>query len=132
MIPSEVAASPVRTATVSSKSSLKPHHQQKKRKFIPETSPTRAPLVEVSEEERGRDSDSDQSGSYAFGADSDGESGSRMDDLMFALKTGDLTYSQDDTESQPMMQEMETFPHKKPSSSEQYRLRRISIADTHL
>lgn len=114
--------SPQPAATVSSRSSLKPH-QTRKRKS------SSSPLAELPEE-GGGDSDSGESGSYAIAPDSDVESGSHMDNLYFALKTG-TSYSQDE-ESQPPMHEMESFPRKKPSTSEQYRLRRISIADTHL
>ena len=122
-----IEMSPLRTATVSSHSSHR-HERQKQKGTQRGQSPL--PLEEVPEE-GGGDSDSEGAGSYAVAPDSDAETGSHMDDLMFAIKTG-ITYSQDDADSQPLMHEMESLPRKKPSASEQYRLRRISIADTHL
>lgn len=76
---------------------------------------------------------SGSSGEYNFvppGQDNneeDDEETSEMDDLMFALRTG-TSYSQEDM--QPLVEMGES--HKKPSSSEQLQLRRISIADTHV
>jgi G-protein coupled receptor 98 len=88
-----------------------------------------SPLVEVIKEEKEGDSDSEQSGAYNVGVESEGEeSGSHMDNLMFAIKTG-VTYSDRDEDEEPVGL-LRSPPQS--SSSEQYRLRRISIADTHL
>ena len=93
----------------------------------------REELSEESSDEEGEqereegDSDSAESGSYHFGQYSETGDSSQMDDLMFALKTG-IPYSQGaNDDEEPLVQ---SLPPKKPM--DQYRLRRISIADTHL
>ena len=58
------------------------------------------------------------------------DSSSQMDDLMFMLKTN-TSYSQEDVDS-PGGGRYDGGSIRKPSASEQYQLRRISIADTHL
>ena len=89
---------------------------------------------EEDDDEAANDSLSGSSGEYNFvppGQDNDDEDDdeetSEMDDLMFALRTG-TSYSQEDM--QPLFEMGES--RKKPSSSEQLQLRRISIADTHV
>lgn len=134
---------PPTTATPSVHSSVKPpHHSKKKKKqqkqekradssLPPSLPPSPPPIEEVPEKDG--DSDSGESGSYAIarGGDSDGgESGSHMDNLMFALKTG-ISYSQDE-DSQPPIEGFARRGRQPAAATEQYRLRRISIADTHL
>jgi G-protein coupled receptor 98 len=121
------------TTTVSSQSSFVkpslPRSIKRKQKSRHDSSLMESPLVEVIKEEKEGDSDSEQSGAYNVGVESEGEeSGSHMDNLMFAIKTG-VTYSDRDEDEEPVGL-LRSPPQS--SSSEQYRLRRISIADTHL
>uniref|UniRef100_A0A1X7VF86 Staphylococcus aureus surface protein A n=3 Tax=Amphimedon queenslandica TaxID=400682 RepID=A0A1X7VF86_AMPQE len=136
---------PPTTATPSVHSSVKPSHTSKKKKkqkqkqqekradsSLPPSLPPSPPPIEEVQEKDG-DSDSGESGSYAIAraGDSDGgESGSHMDNLMFALKTG-ISYSQDE-DSQPPIEGFARRGKQPAAATEQYRLRRISIADTHL
>lgn len=125
-------------STAPEKSKKKKKKQQKPQKTessLPPSLPPSPPPPPEGQKEKEGDSDSGDSGSYNVARpDSDGgESGSHMDNLMFALKTG-ISYSQDE-DSQPPMHEMEGFARRgrqPAAASEQYRLRRISIADTHL
>ena len=85
----------------------------------------------------GGDSDSEL-GNYEITQDSDGDS--QMDDILYALRTGGSGRGQfsgrgqsDDDESQPLVQqEMGVVPRRGRPTNDQYRMRRISIADTHL
>lgn len=99
---------------------------------------------EISEQDGG-DSDSDMGGNYDITLASDEETGSQMDDLLYAIRTGEpgtegsgYSASQgggydDDDDMQPLVQASVVMRHQKPTaSSDQYRMRRISIADTHL
>ena len=82
------------------------------------------------DDDRGESSLSGSSASYNFMESTGGESGSQMDDLMFALRTG-VSYSQE--ELQPLCEDESQPDHQRgPSGSEHLALRRISIADTHL
>lgn len=84
------------------------------------------------DDDRGESSLSGSSASYNFMESTAGESGSQMDDLMFALRTG-MSYSQEDL--QPLFDDESQVVkrQRKPSSgSEHLALRRISIADTHV
>ena len=85
----------------------------------------------------GMDSLNGSSGEYNFvpgtadREDSEEEgSENQMDDLMFALRTGTSYPQDDDDDQQPLFEMGES--RKKPSSSEELQLRRISIADTHV
>ena len=125
MTPSQLTQDQMKSNSQSLRSSTRAQAKQKSHERESQE------LREIEHINKDGDSDSGESGSYEIAPDSEGESESQMDDLMFALKTG-VTSSQDD-DTTPFIQEMETIPHKKPTSSEQYRLRRISMmADTHL
>lgn len=82
------------------------------------------------DDDRGESSLSGSSASYNFMESTGGESGSQMDNLMFALRTG-VSYSQE--ELRPFFEDESQPDHQRgPSGSEHLALRRISIADTHV
>ena len=111
------------TASKSTGSRRAQRRQRQREELSEESSDEEA---EREREEEG-DSDSAESGSYHFGQYSETGDSSQMDDLMFALKTG-IPYSQGaNNDEEPLIQ---SLPPRKPM--DQYRLRRISIADTHL
>ena len=89
-------------------------------------------------ETTGRSGDSESElGNYDITQASDDETGSQMDDILYTLRTGAAVSSQGDDEDgdddmQPFIQEMAVMRQKKSGSNEQFRMRRISIADTHL
>ena len=89
----------------------------------------------ISEQEDG-DSDSEL-GNYEIAQHESDESESQMDDLLYALKTDGSGFSasqggDDDDEFRPLIREMDVVTRQKKPPSDQYRMRRISIADTHL
>lgn len=92
----------------------------------------------TSDTEGGGDSDSDEGGNYDITVNTDDE-GSQMDDLLYAIRTGGpgtdgsgYSASQGgDDDMQPLIQAV-TRRDKPKGGSDQYRMRRISIADTHL
>ena len=98
---------------------------------------TRSHMTRSETSGMGRDSDSEL-GNYEITHESDGDS--QMDDILYALRTGggsgrghfgSASQQEEDDDLQPLVQEMGVVRRSKPSS-DQYRMRRISIADTHL
>ncbi len=87
------------------------------------------------DDDQGGDSDS-ESGNYEITQElgSENESESQMDDLLYALKTEGSGFSASQTEGdddyRPLIQE-DVTRRKKPTN-DPYRMRRISIADTHI